>query len=96
MDSDAPNTTDMAETFRNGFRLMFVCILIMIAVNAGPYYLDDMDKFVKSMMFIGIPTILMGPIIWIYLFFQRFSFPGQVCAGGWLTDADYDKDHNVE
>ena len=34
--------------------------------------------------------------MWIYLFLQRFTFAGAVCAGTYLTDEDYEKDPDVE
>ena len=38
----------------------------------------------------------MGIVMWLYLFFARFSFSGAVCSGVYLTDEDYDKNPNVE
>ena len=88
----------MAETFRNPFIIMAICAMINLTASLSPYYIDKTRRkdVYAYYMFAAVPGMILALVCWIFLFFQRFSFPGQVCSGVYLADDDYDKDPKIE
>ena len=86
------SATNIGGIFQLSFQVLFFMTIIEVVISLFAYTLSsnmnsqaNAEPVYQLAIFFYAMASLMEVILWIYLFFTRFSHPGQVCSGDFIS-----------
>ena len=83
------------------FRLLFLQLFFLTIIQAGGLYynhifIEDDKKRALALYFFVLPSFLWYLVVWVFIFYERFSHPGEVCSGEFLGVTDSEEGYLID